>query len=290
MSATPADVPESARRRFGPRWLTAGLLLAGLTGMTFLVAELTDNWTIVPTAVFLGAMTGPFAFAIWVTDRTRVGRAVEPDVLFTTWLVGGAFAIVFAGFFESDFFYRPEGWGYLWIGLVEETAKVIPPLAICTLVPKYRSVEQSLAFAIVTAGGFAAFESMTYAVSALDESVGEAHDVLIERSLITPFGHLPWTGLAVIVAATAWHAAARIRLTPKALWGLGTAVALHTMWNVALVKQGWWNLLVPVTAVATFSLFYWTSRGVYYSGAYAVPAERPAGGWRRRVHQPRRPP
>ena len=139
--------------------------------MALLVAQLTNNWTIVPTAVFVGAMSGPFAFAIWVTDRTRVGRSVAPDVLFTTWLVGGGIAIVFAGIFESDFFYKPNGWGFLWIGLVEESAKVIAPLAICTLVPKYRSVAQALAFAIVTAGGFAVFESMTYALSALDESV-----------------------------------------------------------------------------------------------------------------------
>ncbi len=236
-----------------------------------------------PTAVFLGAMSGPFAFAIWVTDRTRVGRSVAPDVLFTTWLVGGGVAIVFAGIFESDFFYNPSGWGYLWIGVVEETAKVIAPLAICTLVPKYRSVAQALAFAIVTAGGFAVFESMTYALSALDESVREARDVLFERSLITPFGHLPWTGIAVVVAATEWQAAGRIRLTPKALWGLGAAIVLHTAWNIALVEKGWWNLLVPVIAVATFGLFCRILAGRVLRRALRVPAEHPVG--RRRPRQ-----
>ena len=152
-------------------------------------------------------MSGPFAFATWVTDRTRVGRSVAPDVLFTTWLAGGAIAIVFAGIFESDYFFESHGLGFLWIGVVEESAKVIAPLAICTLVRKYCSVPQALAFAVVTAGGFPVFESMTYALSALDESVRAARRVLFERSLITPFGHLPWTGIAVVVAASEWQTA-----------------------------------------------------------------------------------
>ena len=272
MPMTPGDVHESAWRRFVPRWLMAWLLVAGLCGLTLLVAQLTNNWTIVPTAVFTGAMSGPLAFAVWVTDRTRVGRSVAPDVLFTTWLVGGSAAIIFAGIFESDFFYKPIGWGFLWIGVIEESAKVFTPLAICTLVPRYRSVAQALAFAMVTAGGFAVFESMTYAFSALDESVRAARNVLFERSLITPFGHLPWTGVAVVVAARQWQAAGRIRLTPRALWGLGAAIVLHTMWNIALVGGGWWNLLVPVIAVTTFVLFRRVIADVHYDGPMWFPS------------------
>jgi len=266
-----------AWRSLVPRWLRAGLLVAVLCGLTFLVAELSDNWTIAPTAVFLGAMAGPFAFAIWLTDRTRVGRSVPPDLLFVTWLGGGGVAILFTGFFESEFFHRSHGRGYLWVGLVEETSKVIAPLAICMLVSKYRSVEQALALAIVTAGGFAAFESMTFAIYALDESGRAARQILLERTFVTPFGHLPWTAIAVVVAATMWHAADRIRLTPAALWGLGAAIALHTSWNYALVNRGWWSVLIPVIAAITFLLFWRVIRGVFYDGPYAIPADHYAG-------------
>jgi RsiW-degrading membrane proteinase PrsW (M82 family) len=266
-----------ARRSLVPRWLRAGLLVAVLCGLTFLVAEVSDNWTIAPTAVFLGAMAGPFALAIWLTDRTRVGRSIPPDVLFVTWLGGGGVAILFTGFFESDFFPRSHGRGYLWVGLIEETSKVIAPLAICTLIPKYRSVEQALALAIVTAGGFAAFESMTFALYALDESGRAARRILLERTFVTPFGHLPWTGIAVVVAATVWHAADRIRLTPAALWGLGAAIALHTSWNFTLVNRGWWSALIPVIAATTLILFWRVVRGVFYDGPYAIPADHYAG-------------
>ena len=273
MPTAPPDRNDATWRRFTPRWLRAWLLVLGLCGISLLVAQLTDNRAIVPTAVFIGAMSGPLAFAIWVADRTRVGRSVAPDVLFITWLVGGAVAIVFAGIFESDFIYNPVGWGYLWIGVVEESAKVIVPLAICTLVPKYRAVAPALAFAIVTAGGFAIFESMTYALSALDESLRAARNVLFERSIVTAFGHLPWTGTAVVVAATAWQEAGRVRLTPRALWGLGAAIVLHTTWNIALVGGGWWNVLVPFIAMATFLLFRRVIADVYYDGPSVAPAE-----------------
>lgn len=289
MPAGRSDTPGRAWRWLVPRWLKAGLLIGTLSGVALLVAQLTDNWTVIPTAVFLGALAGPFAFAIWVTDRTRIGRSVAPDVLFTTWLIGGGIAIVFAGIFESDYFYQPVGWGFLWIGVVEESAKVIVPLTLCAFVAKYRSVPQALAFAIVTAAGFAVFESMTYALSALDESVRAARNVLFERSLITPFGHLPWTGIAVVVAAREWQAAGRIRLTPKALWGLGAAIALHTSWNIALVGRGWWNLFVPVIGAATFVLFFRILADVFYDGPNIAAAEHDTS-WRRSRAKPGRTP
>jgi RsiW-degrading membrane proteinase PrsW (M82 family) len=253
--------------------LWVGLLIGVLSGATFLVAELSDNWTVAPTGVFLGAMAGPFAFAVWLTDRTRVGRSVPPDLLFVTWLGGGGFAILFTGFFESEFFRRGGGQGYLWVGLVEETAKLIVPLAVCAVVPRCRSVEQALALAVATAAGFAAFESMTFALYALDESGRAARRVLLERTFVTPFGHLPWTGIAVVVAATAWRAAGRVRLTPAALWGFGAAVVLHTSWNIVLVNRGWWSVLIPVIAAITATLFLREVHGVYYDGPYAIPAD-----------------
>ena len=264
----------SARRWPVPRWLKAGLLVGVLAGATFAVAELSDNWTIAPTAVLLGALAGPFAFAVWVTDRTRVGRSVPPDVLFVTFLVGGGVAIVFTGFFEADLFYSSTDFGYLWVGFIEETAKVIAPLAICTAVMKYRSVEQALAFAIVTAGGFATFESMTFALFALDDdNARAARRVLLERTFVTPFGHLPWTAIAVVVAARVWQSARRIVITPRALWGLGAAIVLHTFWNVALVKGRWWNVAIPVIAATTLLLFRRVISGVFYAGPYAIPTD-----------------
>jgi RsiW-degrading membrane proteinase PrsW (M82 family) len=256
-----------------PRWLKAWLLTAALAATTLLVARLTTNWTMVPAAVFLGALSGPFAFAVWVTDWTRVGRSVPPDTLFMSWLVGGGVAIMISGLFESQFFLDASDPGYLWVALTEEVAKAALAIGVYIAVPKYRSVEQALAFAIVIAAGFATLESMTFALEALDISVKEARRVLFERSILTPFGHLPWTGLAVFVATRRWQADGRIRIVPGALWGLGAAIGLHTTWNFALTERGWWWLGAPAAAVTTFLLFRWVLRNVYYTGPYIEPAE-----------------
>src|SRR5262249_56459104 len=124
------------------------------------------------------------------------------------------------------------------------TAKVIVPFTICAFVPRYRPVSQALALAIVSAGGFAIFEAVAYAFNALDQSVAAARHVLYERSVVTPFGHIPWTAIAVIVAAPAWVRRGRATFTPAALCGFGAAVALHTIWDILLVRRRFSRVLV----------------------------------------------
>ena len=132
--------------------------------------------------------------------------------------------------------------------------------------PRYRSVERALALAVASAAGFAVIENIAYTAGALDESVGAARRVLFERSAITPFGHLAWTAIAVIVAARAWVQHQHVVLRPRALWGLALAIALHTAWNLALVEQGWWHLLVIAIAAISFGVLWRLLSDVYYDG------------------------
>src|SRR3954452_7982218 len=90
-----------------PRWLISGASLGLLSGLTLLVAHLTDNWPIAPTAVVVGAMVGPVSLSAWLTDRTHIGRSVAPDVLFMVGVVGGGFAVVVAGVIQIDVFSHP---------------------------------------------------------------------------------------------------------------------------------------------------------------------------------------
>jgi RsiW-degrading membrane proteinase PrsW (M82 family) len=255
-----------------PRWIGIAVLTAGLTGAILLVAQLTKNWTIVPAAAFIGAMSGPLVFLVWLDDRARIGRSVAPDELFITWLVGGGVAVIFAGIFESHFVYHP-GFGFLWIAAIEGTAKILVPLVACSLVPKYRSLEPALALALVSAAGFAVMESLSFAVAAYGESVQDVRQVLIERAVITPFAHLPWTAMAVIVAARVWQERQRITLTPQALWGFALAIVLHALWNEAVVAHGWAHLFIVPVAITTFAVMYHLVSGVYYDGPYIIPKD-----------------
>jgi RsiW-degrading membrane proteinase PrsW (M82 family) len=273
VARTPDDLPRPIQAPLVPRWAKVWLLTMGLGASLLLVAALNGNDTVVPAGIFLAALAGPLAFCTWVTDRTRVGRSVPPDVLLTTLLVGGGIGALFAALFNSRFFFDPTGTGVLWVGPMEEIAKLIVPLGVYVFVRKYRSVEQALAYALVSAAGFAVFESMSYGLEALELSVDDARNVLIARSVLTPFGHLPWTGLAAVVAAKAWEPDDRPHLSLMAGWGLLAAMGLHTAYNLSLVDGGWLLLTWPVVGVASFWLFWHEIRDVFYDGAYAVPAE-----------------
>jgi RsiW-degrading membrane proteinase PrsW (M82 family) len=261
-----------------PRWAWVGLIMLALSGADLLIAQLTHDWVLAPSAIIIGSMAAPLAFVVWIDDRTHVGRSVPPDVLFVIFLVGGGAATIIAGVFEADFFYNPSGPGYLWIGFVEETAKLVVPVAVCTLVPRYRPVPQALALGIVSAAGFAVFESVAYSFNALDQSVGSARHVLYERSLATPFGHITWTTIAIVVAASAWDAKGRVLFTPRALWGYVLAVVLHTIWDIGMVNRGLWLALIPLIAVTTFAILVILLKGIVYEGPYAVPREHPLRG------------
>jgi RsiW-degrading membrane proteinase PrsW (M82 family) len=264
-----------------PRWLAAWLLLGALSGFTLLIARLTDNWSLTPTAIFVGALSGPIALATWVTDRTRIGASVPPDTLFMTAVVGGGFAILLSGTLEDQFFQKPGVIGFAWVGLVEELAKVAAPLLICAFVVRYRTVERALALAVVAALGFAVLESVTYATAALNHSdIRSAHRLLFQRSVTTAVGHIPWTVIAVSVAATAWYRKGRPSFGPNALWGLVLVMVLHVMWNGSVVAGGWWQLFEPVIGLTTFVVFYSRVSRVRYEGPYVAPDEHPTA-WRR---------
>lgn len=270
---TPDDLPEPTESPLVPRWFKVWLLVATVAGALFAVANLNSNETVVPPAVFLGALAGPLAFSTWVTDKTRVGRSVPPDILYVTWIIGGGLGAMFTAIFSTRFFFDPTGTGVLWVGIVEEAAKVATPLGIYIFARKYRSVEQALAFAMVSAAGFAVFESLSYGLAALDLSVSSARNTLLWRSALTPFGHLPWTGLAVVVAVKAWEPDDRPSLSPLAWWGFIAAVGLHTAWNLTLVEGGWLLLITPLVGAIGFWMFFREIRDVFYDGPYAVPAE-----------------
>jgi RsiW-degrading membrane proteinase PrsW (M82 family) len=248
------------------------VLTGGLTGLILLVARISSNSTMLPPAALIGAMAGPLAFLVWLDDRARVGRSVEPDVLLLVWLIGGGVAVLIAGISEHDIVHHQVG-ASLWVAATEETAKVVVPLVVCGLVPRYRTVERALALALVSSAGFAVLESLTYASFAYRESIKAVRDVLIERTVATPFVHLPWTAIAVIVAARVWHRHQRITLSPAALWGFALAIVLHATWNGAIATGGWWHLLVIPTAVVTFAVMYRLVSGVHYDGPYAIPAD-----------------
>src|SRR3954453_788710 len=191
--------------------LVVGLLLwLGLTWATVT----TKNIHLVPSVIALGAFLGPVAFVIYVYDRAR---DVPVPMLLWCFLVGGVLGITAASVLEyrtmMDLRALPTGA----IGLIEESSKLLVPLAIFAI-GKYPREADGLLFGVASGMGFAALESMGYGLNALFLShghIGEVERLLFVRGVLSPAGHGAWTGL---VCAALWRARARpTRMTQAAV-------------------------------------------------------------------------
>ena len=178
----------------------------------------TQNPNFVPSAILLGAAIVPAAFLTFVYGR-RLPYDVSPPVVLTAAFLGGIIGTVVAGTLEFD---AQRDLGFLpmvGVGLIEETSKLIIPLAVLIFFARYRKQADGLLIGVAAGAGFAALETMGYAFVTLIQSKGsitDTVDVLLLRGIMSPAGHMAWTGIsatALYAAAEAgWSGRARRRL------------------------------------------------------------------------------
>jgi protease PrsW len=251
-SAPPTSAPRTAVRRYS--WIA--VLVVGVA--LFLAVErtlmATQNPNFVPSAILLGAAIVPAAFLAFVYGR-RLTYAVGASTVVVAAFLGGVIGTVVAGTLEFD---AQRDLGVLpmvGVGLIEEASKLLIPLAILVLVRRARTHADGLLIGVAAGAGFAALETMGYAFTTLLQSQGSITatvDVLLVRGIMSPAGHMAWTGIA---AAALYHAAAR-GWTGRRLAGVVgafvLAVVLHALWDsqgsllgmavvalVSLVALGW---------------------------------------------------
>jgi len=251
MTHAPAQAPPGARRHAWVAVLVIGVALFIAVERT-LVA--TQNPNFVPSAILLGAAIVPAAFLTFVYGR-RFHYDVGLPVVVTAAFLGGIIGTVVAGTLEFD---AQRDLGFLpmvGVGLIEETSKLIIPLVVLIFFARYRKRADGLLIGVAAGAGFAALETMGYAFVTLIESKGsitDTVDVLLLRGIMSPAGHMAWTG----ISATALYAAAEAGWTGRRIGAfVGAfvlAVALHTAWDsqqslidtaivavVSLVALGW---------------------------------------------------
>ena len=142
------------------------------------------------------------------------------------------------------------------VGLIEETSKLIIPLAVLIFFARYRKQADGLLIGVAAGAGFAALETMGYAFVTLIQSKGsitDTVDVLLLRGIMSPAGHMAWTG----ISATALYAAAEAGWSGRRVGGfLGAfvlAVALHTAWDSQKSLIG-----TAIVAVVSLAALGWT--------------------------------
>jgi RsiW-degrading membrane proteinase PrsW (M82 family) len=216
-----------------PRWAWIPVLVVG--ALLYLLVERalisTGNINFVPSLLLLGAFVVPIASVTFVYGRPAPWAVRLPGIA-CAFLFGGVIGTVVAGNLEFKTIVDLGTLPTVAIGLSEEAAKLIVPLAIFFFL-RHRTPADGLILGVASGMGFAGLETMGYGLVAMLQTGGDLPSVdqlLLFRGILAPAGHGAWTGAA--------SAALYLALTSKRLgaWcrfvGIFLlVVALHSLWD-----------------------------------------------------------
>ena len=220
-------------------WFQTALVGVILFVMTDVALQYTQNPNYLPSLIMLGAFVVPVAFfAYFYRQETLLDRDIHAHISLImaaiVFLVGGLVATVFAGLLENLIPFKSNWAIFLSVGGIEETVKLIFPVAIFLIFTRYRSEVDGLVFGIASGIGFAALETMGYGLTTLmtpNATFVDLEQVLVARGLLAPLGHAAWTGL---VCGAIWHnQGQKGKLIYTAIGAFVLAVVLHFLWDIA---------------------------------------------------------
>jgi RsiW-degrading membrane proteinase PrsW (M82 family) len=270
-TARPTGAPSTALRRHA--WIAVLVVGAALFVAVERTLVSTQNPNFVPSAILLGAAIVPAAFLAFVYGR-RLAYNVTPGVVLGAAFFGGVIGTLVAGTLEFD---AQRDLGVLpmvGVGLIEETSKLLIPLAVLIVSRRARTHADGLLIGVAAGAGFAALETMGYAFTTLLQSQGSITatvDVLLVRGIMSPAGHMAWTGIAAAAlfgaAATGWTG----RRIAGFIGAFVLAVALHTLWDSQSTVWG----MAAVAGVSLIALGWTVHRTAHERhAAHAVGAVR----------------
>lgn len=193
----------------------------------------TRNLTFFPSLLLIGAITVPITVLVFAENGGR--RIAAPGwTVATTAIAGGVVGTVTAGVLE----YRSEqqlgAAALLLVGFIEEAAKLIVPLAVL-LLTRPRDPRAGIVIGVASGTGFAVLETMGYGFQELLRvgNIAAVHQELLLRGLLSPAGHVAWTGFTVAMLWRVPTAAHRGRAVAALVGAYLGAVLLHTLWDVS---------------------------------------------------------
>ena len=270
-----------------------GILLVGVVLFfgTEQVLRFTGNPNVFPTVVLLGAFVIPITFIAYFYEHVR-HREISLPLLTTCFIVGGVVGLIVAGVLEYGTLQTVNFGGLVAISVIEECAKLLFPLYMY-IRWQYRHEADGLLFGIAAGMGFAALETMGYAVVSFIQSRGDINtlqQVLLVRGFLSPAGHAAWTGFVCAVLWRARERAGRATINLAVIAAFLVAVTLHTLWNLDNSAQTTTSgqltmVILGNIAIAAVSLTLVIRRYVEARKAAAAlprpsanPHEKPAAG------------
>jgi RsiW-degrading membrane proteinase PrsW (M82 family) len=203
---------------------------------------ITGNPILVPSLLVLGMLVIPVTFVVYVDGRNPA-YDVPLSVLLSCALMGGALGAAVASVLEFDIVRRLGELPTVSLGVIEEAAKLLIPVAVL-IFTRYRAAADGLLVGVAVGMGFALLEILGYGFVTLLATGGDLTEVeglVLLRAALSPVGHAAWTGLA---CAALWWAHVQ-RWRPRGLAAvIGTVLlvmALHILWSTATT---WYSYLI----------------------------------------------
>ena len=203
---------------------------------------------LVPTVLVLGAFLPPASLATFLYERGALPASLLP-VLALAFLAGGSIGSIVAQLLEPRLPPTSGLSATLVVGLGEELAKLV---AIAWLLGRreYASMLHGILFGAAAGTGFAAFESMSFALTILQlhGDVALMGEALVARGVLAPLVHGSW---AAIVGGVLWRESrgVRVRISWPVWLAFFGVVVLHGLWewSVSVVPLG---IAVPGLSLA----------------------------------------
>jgi protease PrsW len=231
VSVVPA-APEPGRSRIHRlSWVAVLVLGVAAYLLVLRTAVATENVNFVPSLLLLGSAVVPGTVLTFAaTGGRRI--VVSSGLLALVALLGGIIGTVAAGTLEYDALRRLGALPMLFVGLIEEAAKLVVPLVVL-LLSRYRGAAAGVVVGVASGMGFATLETMGYGFTALLKSgtLSALDSTLLLRALLAPAGHVAWTGMTAAALFAIGTSTVKGRAFFRFVATFIGAVLLHAAWD-----------------------------------------------------------
>lgn len=195
------------------------------------------NENLIPGLILVGSFAVPVSALIFFFEMNARKNVSLYQVIRLLFLGGIISITVSLIFFDLSDNMKLDWLGASLAGMAEEPGKLLA-LIIVVQTTKYRYTLNGLLFGAAIGTGFAAFESAGYALHAgLYYDSATMLDNIMHRGMLSPFGHIIWTGMC---GAALWkvkganHFKVEMLQDPRFYRVFIMAVILHMIWNSPL--------------------------------------------------------
>ncbi len=212
-------------------WEQIFFIIFILDALGLIALLLTQDPIIFPAVVLLGSFMVPLTFVAFFYNNRHLS-SLPLSLVALSFFYGGALGVFTAALLESTLFQGLGVSNVVFVGLIEELAKILP-LFIIVRGQRHRSQLNGMVLGAAIGMGFAALESIGYSFLVFLQSGGSVSTtvgITLLRGILSPVGHGAWTA---ILAGILFRESRpfRFSLNSVVIFAYLGVAALHSLWD-----------------------------------------------------------